>query len=64
MMLNKKQKDSLAKYVYDLSKVVFTLSVVGQLIAGKEFKLWVFISGIIMTVLFFILGLTLEKEEI
>jgi len=62
MGLNEKQRSSIAKYSYDLSKIVFTFSVVSEIIAGKKFKLWIFISGVILTVLFFVFGLMMERE--
>jgi len=63
MKLNNKQMESVAKYSYDLSKIVFTFSVVSEIIAGEKFKPWIFISGILVTLIFFFLGLSLEREE-
>jgi len=60
--MNIKQKESLAKYSYDLSKIIFTVLVIGQIVAEK-FKLWIFLSGVVDTIVFFLIGFLLEKGE-
>jgi hypothetical protein len=39
------QRENLAKYPYDLSKIVFAATVVGNLIAGQRFNMVVLILG-------------------
>ncbi|PIU83570.1 MAG: hypothetical protein COS68_03315 [Elusimicrobia bacterium CG06_land_8_20_14_3_00_38_11] len=57
-----KQRESLAKYLYDISKINFTVLVLGQIISQK-FILWIFITGMVSTIIFLIFGYLLEQEE-
>ena len=57
-----KQRESLAKYSYDMSKINFTVLVLGQIISDRV-VVWIFVAGIILTVLFFIFGYLVEKGE-
>jgi len=58
--MTQKQRDSLSKYLYDISKIIFATLVIGQIIKPEEFKIWIMISGVSFTVLSLILAYLLE----
>jgi hypothetical protein len=58
--MNAKQRDNTAKYLYDLSKIVFTFSVVANAVA-KEFNLTSFWLGMLATVLLFFFAYVLDR---
>lgn len=57
--MNKKQRESFAKYLYDISKGVALLSVIGNLIKEK-WDVSVIIIGILTTISLFIWAQILE----
>lgn len=42
-----RQRDSIAKYLYDMSKVVLTFSVVANLASGERFDVWLLGVGLL-----------------
>ena len=50
--MNSKQRENTAKYLYDLSKIVFTFSVVTNAVA-KEFNPMIFWLGMLAAALLF-----------
>ncbi len=55
-----RQRENAAKYLYDLSKIVFATAVVGNLIANKSFDMLVLIIGGGMSYLSFWWGQLLD----
>ena len=43
--MTQRQRENIAKYLYDLSKIVFATAVLGNLIAGKQFDVVSLIWG-------------------
>jgi hypothetical protein len=62
MPLTQKQKENIAKYLFDISKLSFAGIVVGRIIAREELLSWVFIIGIAFSVATFILAVVIDKE--
>jgi len=60
--MNKEQTKNLAKYSYDISKICFALIVLGQLLQPAGFRTWVFIIGIITTIIFLYIGYFIDKR--
>ncbi len=57
--MNKHQRISTAKYLYDMSKGVALLAIVGNIVQGK----WVMldlVAGFVSTLIFFIFAYILE----
>ena len=54
------QRENAAKYLYDLSKIVFVAAVVGNLLAAKSFDMLVLIIGSGMSYLCFWWGQLLD----
>lgn len=61
-MMNKKQVDNLAKYNYDISKLVMGVAVIGNLISDQfsSKALWI---GLGVAVIFLIFGNILDRLE-
>ena len=58
------QKQNLAKFLYDIAKIIFGVVVVAQIVKPEEFKAWVFISGVAAVVIFFFWAYILDGKEI
>ncbi|MFH2070545.1 MAG: hypothetical protein ABIJ11_04965 [Elusimicrobiota bacterium] len=61
--MNAKQRQSLAKYAYDLSKIVLASFILDQTIFDREYAVLIFVPALAMAVLLLIVGYLLEKEE-
>ena len=61
--MNPKQRENLAKYCYDISKIVVALLVLGPLARPGEIGGWVLISGSIAALILLLLGLFLDKQK-
>lgn len=59
--MTKKQRESTAKYLYDISKGVALLAIVGDFLKEKH-NILIIISGLITTVVFFVWAYILEGE--
>ncbi|MCH8319044.1 MAG: hypothetical protein IIA88_11225 [Bacteroidetes bacterium] len=59
--MNKHQRISTAKYLYDISKGIAILAVVGNIVVGK-LDLLNLIFGFFCTAAFFIFAYTIEKR--
>lgn len=59
--MNKKQRESTAKYLYDISKGIALLTVVGNFVKEK-LDIPVIISGILATLIFFFWAHSLERN--
>lgn len=60
--MNKTQRENLAKYSYDFSKLIFAGFVITNIMSEK-FSLSVFIAGIIGFVSFILTGYALNQKE-
>jgi len=61
--MTKKQTENTAKYLYDISKIIFTLAVAGNLISKEKFDPLVLTVGVICAFLSFLLAYLLDKGE-
>lgn len=58
--MTKRQRENTARYLYDISKIVFAASVVGNLIAWKQFNMLIFLVGAGMGLIIFWFGYRLD----
>ena len=58
--MNVRQRENVAKYLYDMSKGVALLAVVGSLVQGKR-DFWSLVLGTMGATLFFVSAYYLEK---
>jgi len=59
--LTKKQKENLSKALFDISKIVLAILVLGNLVSEKSFSLPIFIGGMITFLLCFILAIIADS---
>jgi hypothetical protein len=46
LIKNELQKQNLAKFLYDIAKIIFGVVVVAQIVKPEEFKALIFVSGV------------------
>jgi len=61
--LNPKQRENLAKYCYDISKVIVAILVIGPITRPEQVTAFSFILAAAGSVAFVVLGLLLDKEK-
>ena len=61
--MTKQQQENVAKYLYDLSKIVFATAVVGNLLAGRQFSVVTLIVGAVSGFVFLGWGYFLDGLE-
>ena len=60
--MNNKQRENTAKYLYDISKVVFTFSVIANAVA-KDFNATIFWLGLFVAALLFFFAYILDGGD-
>ena len=60
--MNKTQRQSTAKYFYDISKGVALVAVLGAFVQ-PEWSVFRILNGLVATILFFTFAYQLEKED-
>lgn len=61
--MTKKQTENTAKYLYDISKIIFAAVVLGNLLAWEKFSSFTFIVGLLGAVLTFVVAYLLDGKE-
>ena len=61
---NEKQKDNLAKLLYDFCKIIFAVAVVGSFAQPEKFNVYVIFIGILTSFAFFIFANYIDKKQI
>ncbi|HCX89487.1 MAG: hypothetical protein CO106_00745 [Deltaproteobacteria bacterium CG_4_9_14_3_um_filter_44_9] len=64
LVKNEIQKQNLSKLLYDIVKIIFGTVIIFQILRPEEFKIWVFISGLIAMITFFFCAYLLDGKEI
>ena len=64
LIKTEKQKDNLAKFVYDVAKIILAITVISPIAKPETFHLSQFIGGFIVTMLLFIFGYVLDAKEV
>ena len=62
--MNEKQKDNLAKFAYDLGKIVLAITVVTPMARPDELYLWSTILGVLAGVSVVYFGYLLDSVEV
>lgn len=57
------QQENLAKYLYDISKLILVVAVLTPIVQPERFRLWIMISGFITTFLTFLLAYFLDGRR-
>jgi len=58
------QKQNLSKFLYDIAKIIFGTIVIVQIVKPEQFKAWIFISGLMSVITFFVWAYILDGKEI
>lgn len=61
--MTSRQRENAAKYLYDLSKILFATMVVGNLLAADQFDMLLFVLGGVIAVVFIWWGYALDGME-
>ncbi len=56
LLKTEKQKDNLAKYLYDISKVVFTVAVIGPIAKPENVNKFALLFGLLASIIIFTLA--------
>ncbi len=64
LIKTEKQKDNLAKFSYDIAKIILAITVISPIAKPETFHLSLFIGGFIVTMLFFVLAYILDAKEV
>jgi len=64
LIKTEKQRDNWAKYCYDLSKIIFVVLVLAQIVKPETFSFYLFSGGLFSSILFFIFGTLLDRKEV
>ena len=60
-MLTQRQKENVAKYLFDLSKISFAVPVIGTIVSKDPFNFTIFWGGIFFTITIFVLAVILDR---
>lgn len=64
LIKTEKQKDNVAKFSYDTAKIILAITVISPIAKPETFHFSLFIGGFVVTLLFFMLGYTLDPKEV
>lgn len=64
LLKNEKQKDNLAKFLYDIAKIIIAIIVVSPIVQPEKFDMNVFVAGFVVSFLFFIFAYFLDQKQI
>jgi hypothetical protein len=64
LITTEKQKDNLAKFFYDIAKIDFAALVVAHIANPSGLKIWIFVTGILATIIPLIVALNLDRKDI
>ena len=64
LIKTEKQKDNLAKFSYDIAKIILVITVISPIAKPETFHFSLFIGGFVVTVLFFVFGYILDAKEV
>jgi len=59
-----KQKDNFAKYLYDISKIIIAVMVIGPIAKPESFNIIIFATGTGVSLIFFLIAQTLDNKAI
>lgn len=61
---SEKQKDNLARFSYDVAKIILAIIVIGPFVKIEGFNLYRVIGGFVVATLFFVFGFLLDAKEV
>jgi len=64
LIKTEKQKDNLAKFSYDIARIILAITVISPIAKPETFHFTLFIGGFVVTMLFFVFGYVLDAKEV
>lgn len=64
LIKTEKQKDNLAKFSYDVAKIVLAITVISPIAKPETFHFSLFVGGFVVTILLFVFAYTLDAKEV
>lgn len=64
LIKTEKQKDNLARFSYDIAKIILAVTVISPIAKPETFHFSLFMGGFVVTVLFFIFAYILDAKEV
>ena len=61
MELTPRQKENLAKALFDIGKLIFAFIVLGPLASPSGFRAGLTVTGVVLTAVVFVMGTVLDK---
>ncbi len=58
-----KQKDNLTKYLYDISKIIFAVAVIGSIVKPESTDKYTLIVGVAVTLMVFIFANIIDSNK-
>lgn len=63
-IITEKQKDNVAKFLYDIAKITLATLVLSPFTNKESMKIWVLVIGVFVTFISFVLAFNLDKKEV
>lgn len=63
-IVTEKQKDNVAKFLYDGAKITLVTLVLSPFTNKEPMEIWVLIAGLLVTFISFVLAFNLDKKEV
>jgi hypothetical protein len=57
------QRQNTAKYLYDISKIIVTIAIIGNLMTRNKFDIVAFISGSLGAIITFFWAYSIDSKE-
>lgn len=64
LIKTEKQKDNLAKFSYDVAKIVLAITVISPIAKPETFHFSLFVGGFVVTMLLFVFAYMLDAKEV
>lgn len=61
--MKQKQRENVSKFMYDISKVVFSVAVIGNVLTPHKSYSWDLLWGFLIGVMFFTVGFWIDGKE-
>ena len=63
LLRTEKQKDNFAKYLYDISKIIAVVAVIGPFVNPEKVNKITFVFGVLFTIIFFIFASIIDSKQ-
>ncbi len=64
LIKTEKQKKNIAKFSYDIAKIILAITVITPIAKSTSFNINLFFGGIIIAIVFFLFGNLLDSKDV